>query len=60
MRRNTIITDDMNYSTITLRPDWRQFIADEFWTLLFAIAMYIIGGLDSISFSSIFFSSVCF
>ena len=45
----------MNYSTITLRPDWRQFIADEFWTLLFAIAMYIIGGLDSISFSSIFF-----
>ena len=55
MRRNTIITDDINYSTITLRPDWRQFIADEFWTLLFAIAMYIIGGLDSISFSSIFF-----
>ena len=45
----------MTYKLIRLRPDWRQFIVDELLTIVFAAVMLIIGGLDGIPFSSIFF-----
>ena len=45
----------MTYKLIRLRPDWRQFIVDELLTIVFATVMLIIGGLDGVPFSSIFF-----
>lgn len=45
----------MAYQEIRLRPSWRQFIADELLTILFTVAMLVIGGLDGIPLSSIFF-----
>ena len=45
----------MNFKMISLRPDWRQFIVDELWTMLLALAMFVIGGLDGMPLSSVFF-----
>ena len=44
----------MQHGTLTIRPDWRQFLIDELPVILFAIVLYIIGGLD-IPLSSLFF-----
>lgn len=44
----------MQHGTLTIRPDWRQFIIDELPVIFFAIVLYIIGGLD-IPLSSLFF-----
>ena len=45
----------MTYREIILRPSWRQFIADELLALLAAAAMLVLGGLDGIPLSSVFF-----
>ena len=44
----------MQFSTIHITPDWRQFIIDELPTLLIAVALLVIGGMD-IPFASIVF-----
>lgn len=44
----------MQFGTIRLTPDWRQYVIDELPTMVLAIALFIVGGLD-IPFSSIFF-----
>ena len=44
----------MRYQTIYIKPDWRQFIIDQLPSIIFAVVMFIVGGMD-IPFSSIFF-----
>lgn len=54
MKKNGIITDNMQNTDIHLTPDWRQAIIDEALTILWAIVFLIIGG-TNIQFHSIFF-----
>lgn len=44
----------MGYQTIYIKPDWRQFVIDQLPSIIFAVVMFIVGGMD-IPFSSIFF-----
>lgn len=55
MKKSIITEDRMNQKTIILHPDWRQFVINELPTLLFTVAMYVVGGLDCIPFASVFF-----
>lgn len=44
----------MQFGTIHITPDWRQFIINELPTILIAMALFIVGGMD-IPFASVFF-----
>ena len=43
------------YEEVQIRPDWRQLLIDELTSILAAIALLIIGGLDSVPYHSVFF-----
>ena len=43
------------YSDVRIRPDWRQFLIDELVSILAALALLIVGGLDGIPYHSVFF-----
>lgn len=47
--------DTGRFERVTIHPDWRQFIIEELPTMLLAVVMLIIGGLDQIEMKSIFF-----
>ena len=43
------------YEDVRIRPDWRQLLIDELMSILAAVVLLIIGGLDSVQYHSVFF-----
>ncbi len=43
------------YEDVRLRPDWRQLLIDELVSILAAIVLLVIGGLDAVPYHSVFF-----
>ena len=43
------------YDPVLVRPDWRQLLIDELLTIFAAVALFVIGGLDSVPYHSVFF-----
>ena len=43
------------YEDVLIRPDWRQLLIDELMTMLAAIVLLVVGGLDGIPYHSVFF-----
>ena len=43
------------YSDVQIRPDWRQLLIDELVSILGALALLVVGGLDSVPYHSVFF-----
>ncbi len=43
------------YVDVMIRPDWRQLLIDELVSILAAIALLVIGGLDAVPYHSVFF-----
>lgn len=43
------------FERVTIHPDWRQFIIEELPTMILAVVMLILGGLDQMEMKSIFF-----
>ena len=43
------------YADVMIRPDWRQLLIDELVSILAAIALLVIGGLDGVPYHSVFF-----
>ena len=43
------------YSDVRIRPDWRKFLIDELVSILAAIALIVVGGLDGVPYHSVFF-----
>ena len=45
----------VSYEDVSIRPDWRQLLIDELMSILAAVVLLIIGGLDSVQYHSVFF-----
>ena len=43
------------YEDVSIRPDWRQLLIDELMSILAAVVLLIMGGLDSVPYHSVFF-----
>ena len=43
------------YTEVQIRPDWRQLLIDELVSILGALGLLVIGGLDSVPYHSVFF-----
>ena len=43
------------YTEVQIRPDWRQLLIDELVSILGALGLLFIGGLDSVPYHSVFF-----
>ena len=43
------------YVDVKIRPDWRQLLIDELVSILAAIALIVVGGLDGVPYHSVFF-----
>ena len=43
------------YEDVSIRPDWRQLLIDELMSILAAVVLLIVGGLDSVPYHSVFF-----
>ena len=43
------------YTEVQIRPDWRQLLIDELVSILWALGLLVIGGLDSVPYHSVFF-----
>ena len=46
---------DNPYEEVQIRPDWRQLLIDELVSIVAAVALLIVGGLDGIPYHSVFF-----
>ena len=46
---------EKTYEDVRIRPDWRQLLIDELMSILAAVVLLIIGGLDSVQYHSVFF-----
>ena len=49
------MNSENQYESLLIRPDWRQLLIDELLSILAAIALLIIGGLDGVPYHSVFF-----
>ena len=47
--------EDLPYEDIGIRPDWRQLLIDELLSILAAVVLLIVGGLDGVPYHSVFF-----
>ena len=47
--------EDLPYEDIGIRPDWRQLLIDELLSILLAVGLLIVGGLDSVPYHSVLF-----
>ena len=47
--------EDLPYEDIGIRPDGRQLLIDELLSVLLAVGLLIVGGLDSVQYHSVFF-----
>ena len=45
--------EDLQYEDIGIRPDWRQLLIDELLSILLAVGLLIVGGLDSFPYHSV-------
>ena len=43
------------YAEVQIRPDWRQLLIDELVSILGALGLLVIGGLDGVPYHSVFF-----
>ena len=45
----------VSYEDVSIRPDWRQLLIDELLSILAAVVLLIVGGLDGVPYHSVFF-----
>ena len=45
----------VSYEDVSIRPDWRQLLIDELLSILAAVVLLIVGGLDGVPYLSVFF-----
>ena len=45
----------VSYEDVNIRPDWRQLLIDELLSILAAVVLLIVGGLDGVPYHSVFF-----
>ena len=49
------MTDGNPYEDVQIRPDWRQLLIDEGVSILGALGLLVVGGLDGVAYHSVFF-----
>ena len=49
------MTEGKGFADVRLRPNWRQLLIDELASMLGALALLVVGGLDGVPYHSVFF-----